>query len=84
MKDNNDKLAELEALILKYYLKQGKEIGVGDWGFDIRIYSKYKSKRLHVYFVEDGTNFCVLDITEKTTKDMFDEAYSDFINKMSI
>ena len=45
-----DKLAELEKLILDYYLAKGYKVGVGDWGFEVDIYSRHKFKNLTVLF----------------------------------
>lgn len=75
-----EKLAELEKVILDYYLAKGYQIGVGGWGFYVGIESDYKSKQLVVYFRRDaGSNYeQILKTAESTTKEMFDKAIEYF------
>ncbi len=78
-----DKLAELEKLILDYYLGKGYQVGVDGWNFNIEIESDYKSKQLIVYFceAEDEDYEHVLTIEEVTTKEMWDKAIEFFRGK---
>lgn len=75
-----DKLAELEKVILDYYLDKGYEIGVGGCKFNIEIESDYKSKQLIVYFCEaDGEDYIhVLRVETETTQEMFNKAIEFF------
>lgn len=72
----SDKLAELEKVILDYYLDKGYKVGVGGWAFNIEIESDYKSKSLLIYFMKNRNEHYsqVLKIEAETTKQMFDEA----------
>lgn len=78
-----DKLAELEKLILDYYLDKGYEINIGGWGFNIEIESDYKSKQLIVYFCEaDGEDYeHILRVEAESTKEMFNKAIEFFRGK---
>lgn len=78
-----DKLAELEKLILDYYLDKGFEINIGGWKFNIEIESDYKSKLLIVYFCEaDGEDYeHILRVEEESTKEMFNKAIEFFRGK---
>lgn len=76
-----DRLAELEKVILDYYLAKGYQIGVGGWNFKVLILTKYKNKKLLVYFKESELHkwnlyFGLYD--KKTTKLMFDKAIEHF------
>lgn len=75
-----DRLAELEKVILDYYLDKGYEIGIGGWKFNIEIESDYKSKQLIVYFCEaDGEDYIhVLRVETETTQEMFNKAIEFF------
>jgi hypothetical protein len=75
-----DKLAELEKVILDYYLGKGYQVGVGDWSFDIDIITSYKCKLLRVIFWENKMIDKVVYVSKKceTTKEMFDEAIEHF------
>ena len=48
--ETKDRLAELEKVILDYYLAKGYRIGVGGWAFRVEIISFHKYKRIIVYF----------------------------------
>ena len=75
-----DRLAELEKVILDYYLAKGYRIGVGGWAFRVEIISSYKYKRIIVYFKEHhlvNSSFAFSTINE-TTKEMFDKAFEYF------
>ncbi len=75
-----DKLAELEKVILDYYLNKGYQIGVGHWRFNVEIDSLYKSKTLKVKFVDYEKEIdsfeCKIEVT--TTKEMWDKAIEYF------
>ena len=79
-----DRLAELEKVILDYYLAKGYQVGVGGWAFNIKIRSWYKNKRLLVYFRQHSMDAgCIVFSTNKqeTTKEMFDKAFEYFKSK---
>ena len=81
VKENSeDRLAELEKVILDYYLAKGYQVGVGGWAFNVEIDSDYKSKNLIVYFLKgDGYGYCnIFEVRAKTTKEMFDKAFKYF------
>lgn len=75
-----DRLAELEKVILYYYLDKGYQVGVGHWSFNVEIDSLYKSKTLKVKFVDYEKEIdsfeCKIEVT--TTKEMFDKAIAHF------
>lgn len=75
-----DRLAELEKVILDYYLSIGYKVGIGGWGFYVVIESDYKSKQLVVYFRTDsGSNYeQILKTIAVTTREMFDKAIRHF------
>ncbi|MDX9744474.1 MAG: DHHA1 domain-containing protein [Arcobacteraceae bacterium] len=76
----NDRLAELEKVILDYYLAKGYEIGVSGWAFNVEIESEYKSKSLLIYFRENLHEHYlqVFKVEVETTKEMFDKAIEFF------
>lgn len=79
--ENQDKLAELEKVILDYYLGKGYQIGIGGWSFKVAIQTKYKNKKLLVYFKEselDTWNYWLRIDNEQTTKEMFNKAIEWF------
>ncbi len=80
-----DRLAELEKVILDYYLDKGYQVGVGGWGFNVEIESNYKSKQLIVYFREakDEHYDQILKIEVKTTKEMFNRAIAHFSSRQN-
>ena len=81
--ETKDRLAELEKVILDYYLAKGYRIGVGGWAFRVEIISYYKYKRIVVYFKEHhlvNSSFAFSTINE-TTKEMFDKAFEYFSTK---
>lgn len=75
-----DRLAELEKAILDYYLAKGYQIGVGGWGFNVKIESNYKSKELLVFFRESMHEHYshLLTVESEITKEMFDKAIECF------
>ena len=82
---SEDRLAELEKVILDYYLAKGYQVGVGGWGFSVQINSDYKDKNIEVYFSDKQNNEkefdSVVTIMEETTKKMFDKAFEYFSTK---
>jgi len=80
----DDRLAELEAYILKYYLAKGYKLekdqtkGDDKWAFKINIESLYKNKKLNVILRVEGTKISEDDFLGKTTKEMFDKAFEYF------
>ncbi|MDK2050548.1 hypothetical protein [Aliarcobacter butzleri] len=81
----DDRLAELEKVILDYYLNRGYSLDVVGWAFNVEINSDYRSKTLKVHFLR--CNECsyskVFEVKRaKTTKEMFDKAFEHFgVNK---
>ena len=79
---SEDRLAELEKVILDYYLAKGYRVGVGGWGFSVQINSDYKDKNIEVFFSDKQNNEkefdSVVTIMEETTKKMFDKAFEYF------
>lgn len=80
-----DKLAELEKVILDYYLGIGYQVGIGGWDFNVEIESDYKSKQLIVYFCEAKEEHYdqILKIEVKTTKEMWDKAIAHFSSRQN-
>ena len=81
--ETKDRLAELEKVILDYYLAKGYRIGVGGWAFRVEIISYHKYKRIVVYFKEHhlvNSSFAFSTIN-KSTKEMFDKAFEYFSTK---
>ena len=81
--ETKDRLAELEKVILDYYLAKGYRIGVGGWAFRVEIISFHKYKRIVVYFKEHhlvNSSFAFSTIN-KSTKEMFDKAFEFFSTK---
>lgn len=81
--ETKDRLAELEKVILDYYLAKGYRIGVGGWAFRVEIISFHKYKRIVVYFKEHhlvNSSFAFSTIN-KSTKEMFDKAFEYFSKK---
>lgn len=80
-----DRLAELEKVILDYYLAKGYQIGVGGWGFNVKIESNYKSKELLVFFRESMHEHYshLLTVESEITKDMFDKAIEVFSTRQN-
>lgn len=78
--ESQDKLAELEKIILDYYLAKGYQVGVGGWAFKVNISTYFKDKEIQVMFRNTySVNFeSVFRIRKKTTKEMFDKAIEHF------
>lgn len=82
--ENQDKLAELEKVILDCYLVQGYQIGVGGWAFKVNISTLHKTKEIQIMFRENiySDLETIFRTDAKTTKEMFDKAI-DFFNLWS-
>ena len=81
--ETKDRLAELEKVILDYYLAKGYQVGIGGWAFRVEIISYHKYKRILVYFKEHhlvNSSFAFSTINE-TTNEMFDKAFEYFSTK---
>ncbi|MFW3357357.1 hypothetical protein [Aliarcobacter butzleri] len=77
----DDRLAELEKVILDYYLDKGYKIGADGLGFKVNITTLYKWKLMHVIFLNPKRELVFQIITE-TPKEMFDKAFEHFgVNK---
>ena len=83
--EHEDRLAELEKVILDCYLAKGYEVGVGGWAFNVEIESNYKSKQLLIYFRESmHKHYSQVFILEvETTKEMFDKAIEYFSTRQN-
>ena len=83
--NSDDRLAELEKVVLDYYIAKGYQVGVGGWGFSVQINSDYKDKNIEVFFSDKQNNEkefdSVVTIMEETTKKMFDKAFEYFSTK---
>lgn len=75
-----DRLAELEKVILDYYLDKGYQIGVGSWRFKVNISTYFKDKEIEVMFKPNYSvnHETVFRISKDTTKEMFDKAIEYF------
>jgi len=85
IEDYDDRLAELEAVILQHYLDKGYKLEKDQeeddvkWSFVVRTNTTYKNKGLEVIFYIDGDGEVMYyDNQSKTTKDMFDAAIEHF------
>ncbi|KLE01204.1 hypothetical protein [Aliarcobacter butzleri] len=81
--ETKDRLAELEKVILDYYLVKGYQVGVGGWGFKVNISTYHKQKEIQIMFRKNRkSNYeTVFRIWQKTTKEMFDKAFDYFTIK---
>jgi hypothetical protein len=87
-KENTDRLAELEAQILKYYLLKGYKLKKDqtkddiEWSFKINIFTQLKDKLIQIYLLEDivenENGSRIFETTQTTTKEMFDKAFEHF------
>lgn len=82
--ETKDRLAELEKVILDYYLVKGYQVGVGGWGFKVNISTYHKQKEIQIMFRKNRkSNYeTVFRIWQKTTKEMFDAAFEYFSIKV--
>lgn len=80
-----DRLAELEKVILDYYLAKGYQVGVGGWGFTVSIENIYKFKNLKVLFYDKKENISSTDYdwTSPSTKHMFKTAIKYFSTRQN-
>ena len=78
--NSEDRLAELEKVILDYYLNKGYKINVGGWGFKVNISTYHKQKEIQIMFRKNRkSNYeTVFRLWQKTTKEMFDAAFEYF------
>ena len=84
VKENSeDRLAELEKVILDYYLAEGYQVGVGGWHFIINISTSYKRKEIQIMFRQDesSNSETVFRTYKQSTKEMFDAAFKNFSTK---
>ena len=86
VKENSeDRLAELEKVILDYLTKEGFKIDDIGCKFKIYLETQYKLKQIQVYF-KRGVGFHSSNIFQtkaETTKEMFDAAFKYFSTKES-
>ena len=77
---SKDRLAELEKVILDYYLAKGYKVNIGGWGFKVNISTYHKQKEIQIMFRKNRkSNYeTVFRIWQKTTKEMFDAAFEHF------
>lgn len=82
-REKEDRLAELEKVILDYYLVIGYKVNVGGWAFKINISTLHKIKDIQIMFRQDiCSNWEIVFRTDaKTTKEMFDKAIEYFSTK---
>ena len=77
---SEDRLAELEKVILDYYLAKGYRVGVGGWHFIINISTSYKRKEIQIMFRQDesSNSETVFRTYKQSTKVMFNQAIEHF------
>ena len=78
--ETKDRLAELEKVILDYYLVKGYKVNIGGWGFKVNISTYHKQKEIQIMFRKNRkSNYeTVFRIWQKTIKEMFDQAIEHF------
>ena len=78
--ENKDRLAELEKVILDYYLAEGYKFDLFDSRFQVNISTFQNQKEIQIMFKKDShSNYeTVFRIWQKTTKEMFDAAFEYF------
>ena len=74
--NSEDRLAELEKVILDYYLAKGYQIGADGLGFKVRITTLYQWKLMHVILLYPTK--LVFQVITETPKEMFDKAFEHF------
>ena len=79
--ETKDRLAELEKVILDYYLAKGYQVGVGDWTFKVEINSRFRSKSLSVLFGDECGWYPAFTTSAIKTKEIFDKAFEYFKSK---
>ena len=77
---SEDRLAELEKVILDYYLVKGYQVSVGGWHFVINISTSYKRKEIQIMFRQDesSNSETVFRTYKQSTKEMFNQAIEHF------
>ena len=73
---SEDRLAELEKVILDYYLAEGYVFGADGLGFKVRITTLYQWKLMHVILLYPTK--LVFQVITETPKEMFDKAFEHF------
>lgn len=78
--DSEDRLAELEKVILDYYLAKGYKFELFGSRFQVNISTFQNQKEIQIMFKKDfHSNYeTVFRVTQKTTKEMFDAAFEYF------
>ncbi|WNL16292.1 hypothetical protein QUR79_00565 [Arcobacter cryaerophilus gv. pseudocryaerophilus] len=78
--ENKDRLAELEKVILDYYLAEGYKFDLFDSRFQVNISTFQNQKEIQIMFKKDfnSNHETVFRVTRKTTKEMFDAAFEYF------
>lgn len=76
-----DRLAELEKIILDYYLDKGYQIGRGGWQFKVNVSTYFKYKEIQIMFQSDYSKNLetVFRMIKPTTKEMWDSAIEFFM-----
>ena len=77
---SEDRLAELEKVILDYYSAKGYQVGIGGWEFKVNISTFHKQKEIQIMFIQDiYSNWeTVFRIDKQSTKEIFDAAFEYF------
>lgn len=75
-----DKLAELEKVILDYYLEKGYKVGKGLWSFKVDIVSNWKSKLIEIVFKDNNIRTTVYMEVFENTEEMWSKAIKHFKN----
>ena len=80
-----DRLAELEKVILDYYLAKGYPAGVGGWNFKIHIETFYKWKLLFIMFTANKYSEAevIYHNLSETTKEMWDKSIEHFTTRQN-
>lgn len=78
--ENKDRLAELEKVILDYYLAKSYKFDLFDSRFKVNISTFQNQKEIQIMFKKDfHSNYeTVFRVSQKTTKEMFDKAFEYF------
>ena len=78
--ENKDRLAELEKVILDYYLAEGYKFDLFGSRFQINISTFQNQKEIQILIKKDfNSNYeTVFRIIHNTTKEMFDAAFENF------
>lgn len=75
-----DKLAELEKVILDYYLEKGYKVGKGLWSFKVDVVSNWKSKLIEIVFKDNNIRTTVYMEVFENTEEMWNKAIKHFKN----